>query len=591
MKQFLLLAAIAVSSCLFINFPAKATDKVTLQLRWENQSQFAGYYAAKWQGYYKEAGLEVEIKSAIKPNRETLSAVDEVAEGRADFGVGAADILLGIDKGLDLSVLAVIFQQSAACLFYKENTGINSLADLTRLRVARQVNSLIDIEFQAMLRSEGIDPASVQPLKHVPGLDRLINGQIDVMPAYSISMHFNEQSRGMKLKALKPSTYGVDFYGDSLFTRRRLTKSNPEMVKRFVSASLKGWKYALDHPEEVADKISRNLTRYVPIDNPVTFNRLQIKGVKDLTLYPIVELGHINPGRWRRMNEFLKGSGIVKGDLDLGNVIFDPDRQRQEIYDTTIKVITIAFLTVILISALFFVWNYSLRKTVNIRTKELRKISLEFFHAQEVERKRIGSELHDGLAPSLGAIKICAETAQKNVLHNNIPTVLESMDKIVPITQGTIEEVRRISKNLHPSILDNLGILASLDSLLEDFRFTHDGINFIDEIQIEEDPALDSLKFVIYRVLQEALNNVVKHSRATSVRVCLTKSNKKINLTIDDNGCGFEPEDVFSSKKVGRGLGLTSMKERITLTGGSFSIKSQELKGTVLQASWRYSGS
>ena len=591
MKQLLLLAAIAVSSCLFINYPAEAAHKVTLQLRWEHQSQFAGYYAAKWQGYYKEAGLEVEIKSAIKPNREILSAVNEVAEGRADFGIGAADILLGIDKGFDLSVLAVIFQQSAARLFYKENTRINSLADLTRLRVARQVNSLIDIEFQAMLRSEGIDPASVKPLKHTPGLDRLINGQIDVMPAYSISMHFNEQSSGMKLKALKPSTYGIDFYGDSLFTRRRLTKNNPEMVKKFVSASLKGWKYALDHPEEIADKISRNLTRYVPIDNRSTFNRLQIKGVKDLTLYPIVDLGHINPGRWRRMNEFLKGSGIVKGDLNLGNVIFDPVRQRQEIYDTSIKVITIAFLTVILISASFFVWIYSLRKTVNLRTKELRKLSLDFFHAQEEERKRIGSELHDGLAQTLGAIKIWAETAQRNVRRNNVSKALKSMDKIVPATQETIEEVRRISSNLHPSILDNFGILASLDSLLEDFRFTYDGINFIDEIQIEEDPALDSLKFVIYRVLQEALNNVVKHSRATSVRVCLTKSNKKINLTIDDNGCGLKPEDVLSSKKVGRGLGLTSMRERITLTGGSFSIESQELKGTVLLASWPYTGS
>ena len=591
MKQLLLLAAIAVSSCLFINYPAEAAHKVTLQLRWEHQSQFAGYYAAKWQGYYKEAGLEVEIKSAIKPNLETLSAVDEVAEGRADFGVGAADILLGIDKGFDLSVLAVIFQQSAARLFYKENTRINSLADLTRLRVARIVNSLIDIEFQAMLRSEGIDPASVQPLKHIPGLDLLINGQVDVIPAYSISMHFNEQSRGIKLKALKPSTYGVDFYGDSLFTRRRLTKNNPEMVEKFVSASLKGWKYALDHPEEIADKISRDLTRYVPVDNRSTFNRLQIKGVKALTLYPIVELGHINPGRWRRMNEFLKESGIVKGDLDIENVIFDPARQRQEIYDTTIKVIIIAFLTVILISVLSFVWIYSLRKTVNLRTKELRKLSLDFFHAQEEERKRIGSELHDGLAQTLGAIKIWAETAQRNARSNNVSETLKSMDKIVPTTQETIEEVRRISSNLHPSTLDNFGILASLDSLLEDFRFTHDGINFIDEIQIEEDPALDSLKFVIYRVLQEALNNAVKHSRATSVRVCLAKSNKKINLTIDDNGCGFKPEGVLSSKKVGRGLGLTSMRERITLTGGSFSIESQELKGTVLLASWPYTGS
>ncbi len=126
----------------------QSAEKVTLQLRWDNQFQFAGYYAAKWMGYYEEVGLDVDIRSAIKPNKKILSAIKEVTEKRADFGIGSADILIAIDKGVDLSILATIFQQSAARLYYiKGRITVNSLADLTHLRVARKVNDLIQLKY------------------------------------------------------------------------------------------------------------------------------------------------------------------------------------------------------------------------------------------------------------------------------------------------------------------------------------------------------------------------------------------------------------------------------------------------------------
>jgi len=140
-----------------------AAEKVVLQLRWEPQFQFAGYYAALWRGFYAEAGLDVEIRSAVRPDRSVLSATKEVAEGRAQFGIGAADILTARDKGAALTVAAVIFQQSPVAVFAREDANVRSPADLIGLRVKRVPTDASDAQFVAMLVAEGIDPEIIKP--------------------------------------------------------------------------------------------------------------------------------------------------------------------------------------------------------------------------------------------------------------------------------------------------------------------------------------------------------------------------------------------------------------------------------------------
>jgi PAS domain S-box-containing protein len=220
--------------------------------------------------------------------------------------------------------------------------------------------------------------------------------------------------------------------------------------------------------------------------------------------------------------------------------------------------------------------------------KDLRTLSLRIFYAQEDERRRIGNELHDGIAQTLGAIKIWAETAEHEITINNSIKAKKSLNRIIPLTQETIEEVRRISKNLHPPILDKIGILAAIDSLIDEFKHTHEEVQVINELNIDESDVPYSLRIVIYRVMQEALNNVSKHSRASLVRLSLNKSITKLELVIIDNGLGFDSEEV-SSSQLGRGLGLTSMKERVILTGGNFVCESNKGKGTTLKASWIFS--
>ncbi len=347
-------------------------QKVALQLRWDHQFQFAGYYAAKWMGYYKEVGLDVDIRSAVQKNNKILSAIKEVVEKRAEFGIGSADILVAIDKGADLSILSAIFQQSAARMYYVEGrTKVNSLADLTHLRVARKKNDLIDIEFQAILRAEGIAPSSMAQVTLLPDDKQLVSGQIDILPGYSISVPYIEKTEGIKLKSIRPSNYGINFYGDSIFSNRSLTIANPELVSGFVRASLRGWRYALKNPDKIALRITKELARNTPVKDFLGFNRFQIKGVKELTLYPVVHLGHINPDRWMHMNEVLKRVGIIKENPEINKIIFDPNIIIHEKNRKRIYLLISSLFAVLILTLMVLFWVKHLRRSVAFTNKKL----------------------------------------------------------------------------------------------------------------------------------------------------------------------------------------------------------------------------
>ncbi|MCH7778074.1 MAG: PAS-domain containing protein, partial [Gemmatimonadetes bacterium] len=346
-----------------------AAERVVLQLRWDHQFQFAGYYAALWRGYYDDAGLEVEIRSAFEPDGRFHSVTQEIAERRADFGIAASDILIARHEGNPLVILASIFQQSPVAFYATAETGLQSPVDLTRLRVATLGRSgYAHVELLAMLRAENIDPSLVsqQHIQSKLGIYDLAKGVADVATGFTISADWLAAELGLRLTKLRPATYGVDFYGDTLFTHRRLVKDNPRLVQKFITASLKGWEYALAHSGEIADRISREFTRTVPITDFSGFNRFQIEPVKALVRHPLVEVGHINPRRWQRMHEVLKDARLVKGRFDPDDLIFNPERmerqRRERIIKIALLVLGVGFLAGVT------GWAWTLRKSLAERT-------------------------------------------------------------------------------------------------------------------------------------------------------------------------------------------------------------------------------
>lgn len=140
--------------------------------------------------------------------------------------------------------------------------------------------------------------------------------------------------------------------------------------------------------------------------------------------------------------------------------------------------------------------------------------------------------------------------------------------------------------DLRPSVLDDLGILATIGWFTREFQKVYSHISIEKEIHLLEDQVPDPLKIVLFRVIQEAMNNIAKYSKADLVHLSLQKTDGTIELAIQDNGQGFNLMEVLSVEGSKRGLGLTSMRERTELSGGSFVVESTRGRGTVIKAIW-----
>jgi PAS domain S-box-containing protein len=218
--------------------------------------------------------------------------------------------------------------------------------------------------------------------------------------------------------------------------------------------------------------------------------------------------------------------------------------------------------------------------------EKLRRLSSRLIDAQETERKHISAEIHDSIGGKLTGIKYSLEKAIHDVHHGR--AVLEKpLHDTLNIVQDVIEEAQRIIKSLHPSILEDLGILSAIKSYCREFQRIYSGISIRINFIIDENQIPESLKILIYRVMQEALNNIAKHSGAEKAAITLKRRSDRLILEVSDNGQGFEPEAILTSEG-STGLGIVSMSERTELFGGVLDIETGTGKGTLVRASWPF---
>jgi signal transduction histidine kinase len=212
--------------------------------------------------------------------------------------------------------------------------------------------------------------------------------------------------------------------------------------------------------------------------------------------------------------------------------------------------------------------------------EQLRLLAARLLSTQEEERKRIARELHDSIGASLSAVKFSME----NVIEQNQKgTVkLEPIEYSIRVIQQAIEEVRRIVMDLRPSILDDMGIITTLNWFCKQFQTIHSNVHIDIRIEIKGDEIPETLKITIFRIIQEAFNNIAKYSEAEWVEVSIAKLDDTIQLTIEDHGIGFD----YENRKSGKGFGLMSMRERTELSCGVFVVDSKIGEGTRIQASW-----
>jgi ABC-type nitrate/sulfonate/bicarbonate transport system substrate-binding protein len=287
-------------------------ERVSLQLKWKHQFQFAGYYAALEEGYYREAGLDVEIREAP----DTGDVPEIVARGGADYGIATSDLVVARAAGLPVVALAPIFQHSPNALIVTASSGVESVHDLAGRRIMVDGN---DAEILAYLKSEGIGPGAFVRVPHTFDASALFAGTIAAISGYITDEPFLLEERGVAWRSFSPRAAGIDFYGDTLFTTEGEVRARPDRVRRFVDASLRGWRHALAHPEEMADLIHARYGRR----HSRAHLLFEAEVSRRLILPDVVEVGYVNPGRWRHIADVYAEIGVVPRDLPLEGFVWE----------------------------------------------------------------------------------------------------------------------------------------------------------------------------------------------------------------------------------------------------------------------------
>lgn len=357
-----------------------AQTPVTLQLKWSHGFQFAGYYAAQEKGYYKSAGLDVRFLEAT-PRTDVLG---EVLSGRADFGVGMSGLLLARKAGQPVVVLAAVFQHSPLVFLTRRDSAVRSMADLAGRKVMIERGS---DELLAYLRREQVLVDSLRQVEHSFDINDLVEGRVDAMSAYSSVEPYQLERVGVAYRMFTPRSGGVDFYGDNLFTTELQLHQRPELVRAFRQASLKGWRYAMEHPEEIAALIQ---TRYAP-DQSLDFLLFEAREMMPLIQSDLVEVGYMSPARWQQIADVYGDMGMLPRQFDFSGFLFTDDGKADL---EGLRLYLGAALAAIVLVAGVAAYIHRINRRLVVSVAESRR-AVEDLHASELKYRLLTESMKD----------------------------------------------------------------------------------------------------------------------------------------------------------------------------------------------------
>ncbi len=316
MKKILL-----ITFFLTIFLYAQNDKKITLQLNWLNQFQFAGYYMAKEKGFYKDVNLDVQIKES---NFNT-DVIKEIESKNADFAVGRSSLIIEKINGKDIVALCAIYQESPLILLVKKDSNITSVKDLRNKKIMITPDARYSAPVLAMLSANELTINDFRIQKHSFDINDLINRKTDAMASYISNEPILLNEKGIEYTIFNPKDFGFDLYSDILFSSSEYIKNNPKITKDFYEASLKGWKYAFENLAETAEII---YSKYNTQNK--TFTHLVKEGevLKKLAYTGNNELGDFNDNKLKNIANVFKLFGLVNKDLDLKEFIYKENKPK-----------------------------------------------------------------------------------------------------------------------------------------------------------------------------------------------------------------------------------------------------------------------
>jgi PAS domain S-box-containing protein len=414
---------------------AAPDETVTLWLKWRHQFQFAGYYAAEAKGYYAAEGIDVRIVQG----RPGVPALDAVLKGTAQFGVSDSDLVFARLQGMPVVACAAIFQHSPLVVLSRRDRNIRTPSDLVGPLVMLS-DQRSSAQLWAMFMREGIDVNTVRTVPHTWRLEDLIDGKVAAVSAYATVEPAKLRARGVIPAMLRAIDYGVDFYGDMLFTSESEAREHPERTAAFIRASLKGWDYALNNPEEIVDVI---LKLDGVQEGGATRESLlaEAQATVPFIMPDVVEIGHINSGRLRQIAQTFADLKMVPPGGSLEGFIYSPPALVEPLAkDLLLKIGAAVAFSIILV----LLWNLQIRRRVNSRTRQLKE---EVILRSRIETELRASEERFRLMFAGAATGIAVTTPEGRFTQAN-PSYLSSLG----YTEEELQQLNLVSL-LHPDDL------------------------------------------------------------------------------------------------------------------------------------------
>jgi len=297
-----------------LSFANSSNNKITLQLSWFDQFQFAGYYIAKEKGFYKDAGLEV----LIKPFEFGIDIPNDISTGKYDFAVGRETLLLERSNNKKIVALYSLFQTSPLILVSTKSSGINTIAQFNDKRIMTTIDDASEVSLKSMIISQKIDIKNLHFIKHTHNINDLITKKTDVISAYSSKSPYHLEQKGIEYNVFAPKDYGFDMYSDLLYTNESNINKQLEKVLKFKEASLKGWEYAYSNIEESVDLIlAKYNTQKLTRDELI----YEAKALKELSYYKTETLGNIDLNKLQRIYDLYNVMGLINNTIEIKDFV------------------------------------------------------------------------------------------------------------------------------------------------------------------------------------------------------------------------------------------------------------------------------
>lgn len=287
-------------------------EKVTLKLKWFHQFQFAGYYAAKQQGYFQEEGLDVEIKE--RDFHE--NTIQQVIDGDVEYSISDSVLMLYQAKGLPIVIVAPIFQHSPQVLLTLASSGISSPYALKNKKMGFYKKDADGFSVLAMLEQTGVSPTIQRTLK--TDINMLVRGEVDAIAGYSTNEAYFFHQHGIDINIINPMHYGIDIYGDMLFTSRQELANHPDRVAKMRRATIRGWQYAMQHKEEVARHILEHYSSAKSFEHLM----FEARAIEEAMAFHTTPIGTLDEGRFQFITELFRKQGLIENGIDLTQGIY-----------------------------------------------------------------------------------------------------------------------------------------------------------------------------------------------------------------------------------------------------------------------------